>query len=901
MKITFRIHYLTQWGQQISIVGNLPQLGAGRTESAFLLEYKREGVWEGALELPTGTPVKIKYRYYLSEDNGRKIKAEGGPERQVDLSVFTNEHLLLQDAWRIPHHADEALYTSAFTEGIFRPLQRSAPAEMPAGEVPSLRFCLRLSRVPKDCDLFLIGNLPQLGGWDPEKAVPLSSADYPYWKAWVVAPEGQQVKYKYFLRHRDTGETIYEWGEDRVLRAELFNRPLRHWLVQDEYFRHPKGQWKGSGVAIPVFSLRTHHSLGVGEFLDIRSLVDWAQATGLQVVQILPINDTTATNTAKDSYPYAAISAFALHPLYLNLDLLGTPKSNGELQQLAEEKKRLNAFSEVPYEHTMRFKMSYARRRYNEQKENLLKDESFLAFFEENKHWLVPYAAFSYLRDQHRTSDFKEWGVNARYDEQQIAKLVDPKSEAYDDIAFHYYLQYHLDKQLYQVAEYARQRGVILKGDLPIGIYRYSVDAWVEPALYNLDVQAGAPPDPFSENGQNWGLPTYDWDEMEADGFAWWRKRFQKSERYFDAFRVDHILGFFRIWEIPADQVQGLMGYFNKALPLTMADFNQHQIAFDYDRFCKPYLPQDWVAEKLGDDLAFAEEHFLEAGAQDGFYQFRAGKNTQRAILEFLESEAPDRMQLREPLFEMVANVLFLGAKGSDGKAFHPRISMDKTESYRRLPNELQHDLHHLYIDFFYRRHEEFWKEEGLRKLPALKSSTDMLICGEDLGMVPACVPEVMYELDILSLEIQRMSKNPQSQFLQHSDIPYFSVCSPSTHDMAPIRAWWEEMDVASKNRFYFEELGLGGTVPHFCEPYLARRIIEKHLNFPSMLAIFPIQDLLAMDPQLRRENPFEERINVPADPNHYWGYRLHLPIEDLLRADKFNAQLRDMLAHCHR
>jgi 4-alpha-glucanotransferase len=183
-----------------------------------------------------------------------------------------------------------------------------------------------------------------------------------------------------------------------------------------------------------------------------------------------------------------------------------------------------------------------------------------------------------------------------------------------------------------------------------------------------------------------------------------------------------------------------------------------------------------------------------------------------------------------------------------------------------------------------------------MTKLPAIKAATNMLICGEDLGMVPACVPGVMKALDFFSLEIQRMSKNPASEFLQAKDIPYFSVCSPSTHDMSPVRAWWEESDRAQIQRFYQQELQKQGEAPHFCEPFIAEAIMQQHLSWPSMWAIFSIQDILAIDPILRRANPFEERINEPSNPQHYWRYRLHISLEELLQEGSFNQKVRDLL-----
>jgi 4-alpha-glucanotransferase len=200
--------------------------------------------------------------------------------------------------------------------------------------------------------------------------------------------------------------------------------------------------------------------------------------------------------------------------------------------------------------------------------------------------------------------------------------------------------------------------------------------------------------------------------------------------------------------------------------------------------------------------------------------------------------------------------------------------------------------LENLYVNYFFRRQDEFWKKEALAKLPFLKRSTDMLVCGEDLGMVPNCVPDVMKQLGMLSLEIQRMPKDPKKQFFHPADAPYLSVVTPSTHDMSTIRGWWEE-DRTLSQKFYNNELGQPGTAPYFCEPWIVKSIINQHLYSPAMWSIFQIQELLGISEKLRRENPNDERINVPANAKHYWRYRMHISLEDLMKEEEFNNELK--------
>jgi 4-alpha-glucanotransferase len=667
-------------------------------------------------------------------------------------------------------------------------------------------------------------------------------------------------------------------------------------IINDIFFQHPGGPWKGTGLAIPVFSLRSKNSFGVGAFSDIRLLVDWAKSLGMKMVQILPINDTSATMSWKDSYPYAAISVFALHPQYLDLEQLPGFKQAVKQKEYRQLQQQLNALDQVDYEAVIAGKLKYARQVFDKKKTTFLKSKDFAAFLKKTRHWLIPYAYFCTLRDEYGTPDFNQWGEDAVFSESRMEAASAPSSDRYDDIAFYYYLQYHLDRQLLEVANYARENRVVLKGDIPIGIYRYSVDAWTQPELYHMDSQSGAPPDPFSDLGQNWGFPTYNWPEMAKNGYQWWQNRLQTLSRYFDAFRIDHILGFFRIWQIPYEQIQGTLGYFNPAIPVTRQEFKDRGIHFDHDRFCRPFITYGILQTIFGEKADFIVQTFLEDAGPDRF-RFKAAFDNQRKIQEHLEEkEQYGDPELKSKLYQLHSNVLFIEDPKSGGEAFHPRIDMQKTLSFQYLDGHLQHQLNALYNDYFYHRQEDFWKEQAMTKLPAIRQATNMLICGEDLGMIPGCVPEVMDELDLLTLEIQRMSKNPETEFLQEADIPYFSVCSPSTHDMSPIRFWWEESERDYIRRFYHQELQFGGEAPETCETYVAEKVILQHLQFPSMWAVFPIQDLLAIDQRLRHPEPSAERINIPANPQHYWRYRLHLPLEELVAAERYNQHLKELL-----
>lgn len=592
-----------------------------------------------------------------------------------------------------------------------------------------------------------------------------------------------------------------------------------------------ESKWKCAGVAVPVFSLRSEDSFGIGDFHDLKKLVDWAAATGLKVIQLLPVNDTTATGTWTDSYPYSANSIYALHPQFIYLPELGLRRTKA----YTETQAMLNAEKTVDYEAVNKAKEELSRKAFKSQREKVLGSEDYKKFCSDNAHWLDAYCAFKILRALNGQCDPHEWGKYAKFSKAAIGKLLAENREEAD---YQCFMQYHLDHQLREAADYAHEHGVMLKGDLPIGVSGTSVDAWQNPELFHLDCGAGAPPDAFATDGQTWGFPTYDWERMSQDGFDWWKKRFASMGKYFDAFRIDHILGFFRIWEIPAGCTKGLLGHFSPALPYSATELRDK--GFDVNS------------------------------------------------LKVYHNGDPED-----------TNVLFVEDPRQKGY-WHPRIAAQSTEAYRGLDDWHKGAFNALHDDFFYRRHDEFWRTCALSKLPELLAGTDMLACGEDLGMIPACVPEVMHELRILSLEIQRMPKSEGETFAHTEAYPYFSVCATSTHDMSPLRAWWKE-DRALTQKYYNDVMHWWGEAPENCTSKVCKEIILKHLQSPSMMAILPLGDYLSLSPEKCFSRPEDERINVPAISPYYWRYRMKVTLESLAADETFTRELHELITSTSR
>ncbi len=904
MILKFQIEYKTIINQELMIIGSIPELGEGSLQNAHLmtLENADSFLWTFQLELSEATD--FTYRYFVKDHKYKTIREEWGPDRVFTAGNRLRQTILLTDSWRPLSDPDFVLNSSAFVNSVFKPAENFKPTKVNAGaggNTVVLKFKPNVVRVKPGHKVAVAGSAKSLGGWNEKKSLVLGDPDFPQWCGDVkVNISDFPVHYKYLIYNENDEFLFWEKSYDRVisLPTGLVPDVIE---IGDEKFDFPQYPWKGTGGAVPVFSLRRQNGFGVGEYTDIKLLVDWACEAGIRLIQILPVNDTVAKHTWMDSYPYAAISVYALHPIYINISEIGVLNSEINQQIIEAQGKYLNSLDKIDYEAVMALKSRFFKLIYDQRKKEFLQEPEFLEFFEANEHWLRPYAAFSYLRDLFNTPDFNRWGEYSVPSEELLVKLTNQSSAHYDDIAVHYFIQYHAHVQLLETAHYARSKGVVLKGDIPIGIYRNSADAWIHPHLFHMDRQAGAPPDDFSTKGQNWRFPTYNWDEMAKDNYAWWQQRLRQLSLYFDAFRIDHILGFFRIWEIPETQVEGLMGYFNPSLPYYRDELQNFGIWFDEKRLCHPYIREHFLYERFGDLTGYVKATFLHE-ISPGCYDLLADYDTQRKIEEklFVEPDASPETRNRleritHGLYSLIAEVIFLKAPDTGGTAFFPRNAVHFTRSFQELDEHTKHLVNEIYLDYFYHRNEEFWRAKAMAKLPVLKKATNMLLCGEDLGMVPACVPSVMNDLGILSLEIQRMPKDPKITFGHPAAYPYLSVATPSSHDTSTVRGWWEENHDLTQ-RFYNEILGNAYQAPYECSSGIVRQIILQHLYSPSMWAIFAIQDLLGMDENLRLPNAAAERINNPANPTHYWRYRMHLNLEDLLLESGFNQDLRDQV-----
>lgn len=891
MKVSFHISYHVCGQQKMYLTGSIAALGHGNPALAKEMTSADGQHWTLQIDLPS--PItEVNYQYVLIDNEGN-ITAE--PWKRMHRATFNmaEENYILYDYWR-EKPENIALYTSAFTKNLF--------AHNPSGQ-PKKTFERNLiirvpnPRVEKSQRIAITGNQPCVGNWETANAKILEPSAFPEWEVCLNTDEITfPFEYKFFVCDESKRVCHWEQGDNRLLTS-----PPAHEnqvaIISEYPYRDISPQWKGAGTVIPVFSLRSEQSFGVGDLHDLRLLIDWAKETHQCVIQVLPMNDTTCTHTRKDSYPYSAISIFALHPMYISLARMGRLNDPARMKYFRQKQNVLNKKEEVDYENVQKYKTAYCRTYFEQEKETILNSADFKSFHEANRFWLHPYAAFCYYRDKYRTADFTKWEKDAIYEPDKTEKLCAETSRAYSEIAYTFFLQFVLHTQFKEVSNYARQKGVILKGDLPIGIHRMSVEAWTEASYFNMNAQAGAPPDDFSAIGQNWSFPTYNWEVMEKDGFAWWKKRFAKLNDYFDCFRIDHILGFFRIWEIPLDYVEGLCGHFRPAMPLTVDEIKSYGIVLK-DEYVGPSIHRRHLTDLFGKRTKEVTERFLSPVDSEHMI-LKPFCNTQRKIEDYFGNEHKVSADIKSGLFAIANEVLFLEDPYEEGK-YHPRIIGSQSYKYQDLTKEEQAGFDKLHNDFFYERHRNFWKANALQLLRPLVETTDMLVCGEDLGMVPDTVHEVMEELDILSLELERISKTFGVDFTELQKIPYLSVCTTSTHDMNPLRAWWKENPELTQ-KYYETILRLKDKAPETCSADIAEHIVRHHLHANSMLTIIPLQDWLAISNTLKHSDIIRERINIPADPNHYWRYRMHVSLEKLLQADEFNKKMGAMLLDSHR
>ena len=888
--ITFNIQYSTTYGEELLL--NLiyfDKEGIERT-SVYRMKTLDGHNWRVHIQQLPSDGIKAFHYYYSIERNAEIIKSEWQLQTHFfDFYATCDKNYEVFDIWTDAPQ-DTYLYSSAFTNCIN---QREIKTLEPNDYAITLRLVVHAPQLRSFERLAVVGDLDVLGAWNINKALFMTEQQHNEWVIDINASSfvGEKIEFKFVaINKQNQSFSLWETENNRSLSIPLVNKGNTLVYSLNQAFC----DIRLAGTLIPLFSLRTNNSFGIGDFGDLKRMIDFMSCTNQRVLQLLPINDTTSSGTWKDSYPYSCVSVFALHPQYINLNALPSLKDKEQHLRFQKLQKELNSLEHVDYERVNCAKNEYLSLLYKQEGTKILGSKEFSVFFENNQEWLVPYALYCSLRDKYKTPLCSNWGEYREWNDSWRTTLSNPKSKDYKAVAYYYFVQYLLFSQMKEAHAYALSKQVILKGDIPIGVDRHSCDVWVEPKYFNLNSQAGAPPDAFSTNGQNWGFPTYNWNEMLKDNCAWWTKRFQHMSQFFDAYRIDHVLGFFRIWSIPYDSIHGLLGQFEPAIALSKDEIEAYGLHFQEKLFTTPFIA-DWVIERVFKEHSEeVKQTYLELD-HDDIYRLKPAFDTQRKIAEAFEGKHSDKDNwLREGLFALVSNVLFI-RDNHNPHLFHPRITAQLNHMYEALWQHDKDSFNRLYDDYYYKRNNHYWYCEAMKKLPRLVQATKMLVCAEDLGMIPSCVEWVMKELRIFSLEIQSMPKDPHVRFGYLNCNPYQSVSTISTHDMPTLRLWWDENNEQTQD-YYNNMLYHSGCAPHPLTGQLAQEIIEGHLHSPSALCVISLQDWLAMDEKIRLSDPQSERINIPANPNHYWRYRMHISIEDLIANHELVNRITGML-----
>lgn len=886
MKLRFSIHYRTEWGQQLVVcISYSAQDGSVRTARLPMLTDDGD-YWTGETVMVESRRMSVDsftYFYIVADSNGKELRREWMQVPRT-YSCDASKTFVFFDQWRdLPLNSH--LYTSAYE--VSRQGKQDAASDkqrlslgtegLSLTKLPLFRktilFRVSAPQLQEGQSLAIVGSHPALGSWNAARYMLM---EYAGMKDWMVTLNvdwiGGPLEYKYVVVDQATHELLaWEEGNNRVVTEDVTDGEVL--VLYGEQLRLSEKPWRVAGVCVPVFALRSEHSYGVGDFGDLRRLVDWAVATGMKVIQLLPVNDTTVSHHWGDSNPYKTVSAFALHPHFMDLEQLGTLKDKKRMTVFRRRQRELNALSYSDYEAVERVKTEYVTELFKEIGEQTLCSNDYETWFKANKEWLKPYA---------------EWMANRVENvEAQNAKLD-----------FYYFVQYHLHCQLKAAVDYAHSKGVFLKGDLPIGIHQTSVETATHPAFFNLDMQTGTPPDAYTMQGQNWETPTYDWEGDREKFLSWFQQRLRHMEQYFDALRLDHVQGYFLSWEIPQEQLFGTMGHYSPAMPFAIGEIEYFGLPFRKELFTRPFINDRVVDRLFGIHASYVRDTFLVRKSY-GLYELKEEVNTQRKVRDFFAGkEDENSLWIRDALYRLVANVLFLEDPRLP-EMYHPRMMAYKEPVFEALNNEERDAYMRIYNNFFYQRHSMFWGTVGYERLKNILSDTHMLACAEDLGALPECVEPVLQSLRILTLEIQRMPKMTGMEFSHLDGNPVKSVATISTHDMAPLRLWWEESPERAQ-RFYATMLQKQGRAPQHLPAHLAEEMIARHLYSPSMLCILALQDWLAMDSELWNKNPREERINVPSSANE-WKYRMHLTIEQLMAAERYNKKVRTMVARSKR
>ena len=685
-----------------------------------------------------------------------------------------------------------------------------------------------------------------------------------------------------------------------------------------------------TGIAVPLGALCSQKCPAVGDFPALKDFADFCQKSGIDVIQLLPVNDT-----GFQSSPYSALSATALHPLYIRIE---------NLPEFEDAKKHCRPFSsaykEFLKENAPGKRFDYAKvcagkiellhllysymiktvdKKTNHGKNAVNSDSpsdpvSIASKFQiqmrnfiEDNPWAIYYAVFKDLKDSYSQASWKEWDDGKKNMTRHQIELRWSNRALRVSHNFFIWCQIRAHEQFLDAAEYVRSKGIILKGDIPILINEDSVDCWAWPELFDQSMRVGSPPDFENPTGQRWGFPVYNWTAMQESGFAWWKERLSCASRYFSAFRLDHVIGFFRMWIYSEKETTAGLGHTNyystmeKEILLDQG-FTEERLEW----LSKPHIPMSSITAITGsEDLAEeALEKICYRIEGEDLWKFKEDVTSDSMIYstEFCTDEDMNRRIAKVFADKWLDRTLIEIEEGQ----YVPIWTYSNTTAWKSLDDSEREIL----LDEFRSLEEknlEIWLGNGPCILEPIVSSTKMQPCGEDLGLNLPGLPNVLKSLNVVSLRVVRWTRfwdRDGAPYEAFDSYPDLSVTSVSVHDSSTMRQWWNEdkqslygfFDAAYKNGCP-SEINPNGDF----SPEAARFVLESAARTSSAWFINPLQDYLYLEGDFHSENPEDERINVPGTVNEKnWTYRMPVNIEDLMKMDGLSEKIRS-ISEIHR
>lgn len=662
--------------------------------------------------------------------------------------------------------------------------------------------------------------------------------------------------------------------------------------MQFPSFSHPV-----TGVAIPVGALKTAKSCGTGEFLDLIPFAEFCKKAGIDLIQLLPVNDT-----GTESSPYSALSAFALHPVYIRLDVL--PEAAPFLTEIRDIADRYEYLPRFNYREIRDTKLAFLHLIYNINEKNIVGSPELAAWIAKNP-WIAEYAVFMNLKHRNFESSWKSWDKMRTPSHNEILERWNNPAKKSDHL-FYAWLQMRLDEQFSQAVAACEKNGIALKGDIPIMMNEDSCDAWANPEFFRDDLRAGSPPDGPNPLGQNWGFPIYNWDNLRDNGFSWWKERLRHSAKYYHAYRIDHILGFFRIWSIPYGEFSGYLGWPTPHTPVTQAELAERGFSGDRLRWiCEPHVPTRTVETANNGDYLGTHGllgKLMNRIGNEELWLFKPEIHHENDIRSADLSDAVKETLVRAWRDRMMQ----VTGRDNRGKPIYaPVWEFRNSTAWSTLSEGEKQSLEALFREKS-AQNELLWKLQAEELLGTLTSSVPMLACAEDLGSIPESVPEVLGALGILGLKVIRWERRwsePGQPFRRIEEYPELSVATTSVHDSSTLRGWWEQENGAQDFLGTWNPESRGypaGTSDRFragYSPEVADYVLRTLAETSSSILVLPVQDILALSGEYYRHDANAERINIPGSVSAFnWTYRIPDTLENLIKNKQFLSAIQNIL-----